>query len=155
MIDLIDLLCFNSTLSNISAISWRPVLAMEEARVPEKLFLSGLLFLCCQITCLPFFRSVQRWPRKNDDWFVFTHICVVGFLFYIICICVRTFYVAVELPNNSCNYITNTTWVRTRICILQKGCTRLAVTKLTSWWFSPGTTSSLHSSLSGKWHTCI
>ncbi|CAB9538887.1 hypothetical protein BROOK1789B_189 [Bathymodiolus brooksi thiotrophic gill symbiont] len=27
-------LVFNSTFSNISAISWRPVLVVEEARVP-------------------------------------------------------------------------------------------------------------------------
>jgi hypothetical protein len=31
---LIDLLCFDSTFSNISAISWRPVLVVEEAGVP-------------------------------------------------------------------------------------------------------------------------
>jgi len=28
---LIDFLCFNATVSNISAISWRPVLVVEEA----------------------------------------------------------------------------------------------------------------------------
>jgi len=33
MKDLIDLLCFNATFSNISAISWRPVLVVEEAGV--------------------------------------------------------------------------------------------------------------------------
>ena len=32
--DLIDFLCFNATFNNISAISWRPVLMVEEARVP-------------------------------------------------------------------------------------------------------------------------
>jgi len=31
---LLDFLCFNATFSNISAISWRPVLVVEEARVP-------------------------------------------------------------------------------------------------------------------------
>jgi len=31
---LIDFLCFNATFSNISAISWRPVLVVEEAGVP-------------------------------------------------------------------------------------------------------------------------
>jgi len=37
MIDwLIDLLVFNATFSNISAISWRPVLVVEEAGVPGK-----------------------------------------------------------------------------------------------------------------------
>jgi hypothetical protein len=32
----------------------------------------------------------------------------------------------VGLPNNSYKPITNTAWIRTRICKLQKGCTRLA-----------------------------
>jgi hypothetical protein len=32
--DLIDFWCFNATFSNISAISWRPVLVVEEAGVP-------------------------------------------------------------------------------------------------------------------------
>ena len=34
MIDLIDCWCFNATFNNISAISGRPVLVVEEARVP-------------------------------------------------------------------------------------------------------------------------
>jgi hypothetical protein len=29
-----DLLCFNATFSNISTISWRPVLVVEEAGIP-------------------------------------------------------------------------------------------------------------------------
>jgi hypothetical protein len=29
-------LCFNATFSNISAISWRPVLVVEEAGVPAE-----------------------------------------------------------------------------------------------------------------------
>ena len=36
MIDLIDCWCFNATFNNISAISWRPVLVVEEAGVPEE-----------------------------------------------------------------------------------------------------------------------
>jgi hypothetical protein len=28
--------CFNATLSNIAAISWRPVIVVEEAGVPER-----------------------------------------------------------------------------------------------------------------------
>jgi hypothetical protein len=32
----------------------------------------------------------------------------------------------VGLPNNSYKPITNTVWVHTRLCKLQKGCTRLA-----------------------------
>ena len=34
----------------------------------------------------------------------------------------------VGLPNNSYKPITNTAWVRSRLCKLQKGCTRLAAT---------------------------
>jgi hypothetical protein len=34
MVDLILFLVFNATFSNISAISWRLVLVVEEARVP-------------------------------------------------------------------------------------------------------------------------
>jgi hypothetical protein len=30
----LDFWCFNATFNNISAISWRPVLVVEEARVP-------------------------------------------------------------------------------------------------------------------------
>jgi hypothetical protein len=37
-IDLFDLLCFNATLSNISAMSWRLVSAMEEAGVPGETY---------------------------------------------------------------------------------------------------------------------
>jgi hypothetical protein len=33
VIRLIDFWCFNATFSNISAISWRPVLVVEEAGV--------------------------------------------------------------------------------------------------------------------------
>jgi hypothetical protein len=36
LIDLIDFWCFNVTFNNISAISWRPVLVVEEAGVPER-----------------------------------------------------------------------------------------------------------------------
>jgi hypothetical protein len=52
----------------------------------------------------------------------------------------------VELPNRSCKPITNTAWVRTRLCKLQKRCTRLATTSDKVFqllahgrWFSPGT----------------
>ena len=34
MIDFIYFWCFNATFSNISAVSWRPVLVVEEAGVP-------------------------------------------------------------------------------------------------------------------------
>jgi hypothetical protein len=55
----------------------------------------------------------------------------------------------VGLPNNSYKPITNTVWVRARLCKLKKGCTRLAaasdkVYQLLSHgrWFSPGTPAS-------------
>jgi len=52
----------------------------------------------------------------------------------------------VGLPDNSYKPITNTAWVRARLCKLQKGCTRLAaasdkVYQLLAYgrWFSPST----------------
>ena len=55
----------------------------------------------------------------------------------------------VGLPNNSYKPITNTAWVRTRLCKLQKGCTRLAAASdkvyqllAHGWWFSPVTPAS-------------
>jgi hypothetical protein len=53
------------------------------------------------------------------------------------------------LPNNSYKPITNTAWVRARLCKLQKGCTRLAVASDKAYqllahgrWFSTGTPAS-------------
>jgi hypothetical protein len=55
----------------------------------------------------------------------------------------------VGLSNNSYKPITNTVWVRTRLCKLQKGCTRLAAASDKVYkclsngrWFSPGTPAS-------------
>ena len=55
----------------------------------------------------------------------------------------------VGLPNNSFKPITNTAWVRARLCKLQKGCTRLAVASDKVYpllaqgrWFSPDTPAS-------------
>ena len=52
----------------------------------------------------------------------------------------------VGLLNNSYNPITNTAWVRARLCKLQKECTRLAAASdkayqllAHGWWFSLGT----------------
>jgi hypothetical protein len=52
----------------------------------------------------------------------------------------------VGLPNNSYKPTTDTEWVRTRLCKLQKGCTRLAAANDKVYqllahgrWFSPGT----------------
>ena len=58
-------------------------------------------------------------------------------------------YFMVGLPTNSYKPITNTAWVRVRLCKLQKGCTQLAATSDKVYqllahgrWFSPGTTTS-------------
>jgi hypothetical protein len=55
----------------------------------------------------------------------------------------------VVLPSNSYKPITNTAWVRTRLCKVQKGCTRLAAASdkvyqllVHGGWFSPGTPAS-------------
>jgi hypothetical protein len=55
----------------------------------------------------------------------------------------------VGLPNNSNKPINNTAWVRTQLCKLQKGCTRLAAASDKVYqllahgrWFSPGTPAS-------------
>ena len=55
----------------------------------------------------------------------------------------------VGLPNNPYTPITNTAWVRARLCKLQKGCTRLPTTSDKVYqllahgrWFSPGTPAS-------------
>ena len=53
------------------------------------------------------------------------------------------------LLSNSYKPITNTAWVRARLCTLQKGCTRLVAASdivyqllAHGWWFSPGTPAS-------------
>jgi hypothetical protein len=43
----------------------------------------------------------------------------------------------VGLPNNSYEPITNTSWVRARLCKLQKGCTRLAAANAKAYQFLP------------------
>jgi hypothetical protein len=55
----------------------------------------------------------------------------------------------VVASNSSYKPITNTTWVRTQLCKLQKGCTRLAVASdkvyqllAQDQWLSPGTQAS-------------
>ena len=55
----------------------------------------------------------------------------------------------VGLPKNSYKYITNTAWVRARLCKLQKRHTRLAAASDKAYqllahgrWFSPGTLAS-------------
>jgi hypothetical protein len=55
----------------------------------------------------------------------------------------------VGLPNNSYKPITNTTWVRARLCKLQKGCTPIEAASdkvyqllANGRWFSPGTPAS-------------
>ena len=65
------------------------------------------------------------------------------------CIEFSYFVYIVELPNNSYKPITNTAWVRARLCKLQKRCTRLAAASDKVYqllahgrWFFPGTLAS-------------
>jgi hypothetical protein len=61
----------------------------------------------------------------------------------------KLYTVVVGLPSNSYKHITNTAWVRARLCKYEKGCTRLTaasdkVYQLFAYgrWFSPGTPAS-------------
>ena len=63
----------------------------------------------------------------------------------------------VGLPNNSYKPITNTAWVRARLCKLQKGFTRLAAASDKAYqllahgrWFSPGTPASSSTTKAGR-----
>jgi hypothetical protein len=63
---LFDFLCFNATFSNISAISWRPVLVVEEAGVPAERTTdhgqatSKLYHLRLRVECTLFCNSQSR-----------------------------------------------------------------------------------------------
>ena len=75
-----------------------------------KLFLPTQIFICFQ------------WQSKV--------VAPVGtpssYSLYIICCRGGSMSQVVGLPNNSYKPITNTVWIRARLCKLQKGCTRLA-----------------------------
>ena len=92
---------------------------------------------------------------RSDNFYkalVFISFCCISFLFSFF------FYgkgpggsmgQVVGLPNNSYKPITNTAWVRARLCKLQKRCTRLAAASDKVYqllahgrWFSPGTPAS-------------
>jgi len=66
---LIDFLVFNATFSNISAISWRPVLVVEEAEYPERTTDSGqatgkLYHLRLRVECT-LFSNLQSRARTH------------------------------------------------------------------------------------------
>jgi hypothetical protein len=67
MIDLIDFWCFNATFNNISAISWRPVLVVEEAGENHR----RLVFYLSQVYPLALL-SMQGegpgWLNELDLW---------------------------------------------------------------------------------------
>jgi hypothetical protein len=81
------------------------------------------------------------------------NVLVYSGLRYILCFNILkgpggTMSYVVGLPNTTYKPITDTVWVRTRLCILQKGCTRLAATSdkvyqlfAHGWGFSPSTPS--------------
>ena len=61
------------------------------------------------------------------------------------------------LSNNSYKPVTNTAWVRARLCKLQKGCTRLTAASDKAYqllahgrWFSPGTPASATTKTGGQ-----
>ena len=62
-----DIWCFNATFSNISAISWRPVLVVEEAGVPGKNhrpWASNWSTLSLAVASrVPPFCNLQNWAR--------------------------------------------------------------------------------------------
>ena len=60
-----DFWCFNTTFSNISAISWRPVLVVKEAEYPERLTDHGqaigkLYHSRLRVECTPFCNLQSR-----------------------------------------------------------------------------------------------
>ena len=68
-IGLIWFLVFNTTFSNISAISWQPVLVVEEAEYPERTTDHGqaigkLYHLQLQVECT-LFCNLQSWARTH------------------------------------------------------------------------------------------
>ena len=65
LIDLIDFWCFNAIFSNISAISWRPVLVVKEAGVRGENHRTGKLYhLRLRVECT-FFCYLQSRPRTH------------------------------------------------------------------------------------------
>jgi hypothetical protein len=67
-----DFWCFNATFNNISAISWRPVLVVEEAGVPGENHDHGqatdkLYHLRLQVECT-FFVIYKAWREPTPYW---------------------------------------------------------------------------------------
>jgi hypothetical protein len=57
---------FNVTFSNISAISWRPVLVVEEAGEPQTMGKQLVNFITCGCeSSAPFFFNLQSWARTH------------------------------------------------------------------------------------------
>ena len=69
LIDWLIAFVFNATFSNISAISWRPVLVVEEAEYPERTTDHGqatgnIYHLWLQVEC-PLFSNLQSRARTH------------------------------------------------------------------------------------------
>ena len=64
----VDLIDFNATFSNISAISWQPVLVVEEAGIPGENHhgqaTDKLYHLRLRVECT-LFRNLQSWARTH------------------------------------------------------------------------------------------
>jgi hypothetical protein len=70
--DWLDFWCFNATFNNISAMSWQPVLVVEEAGVPERTTDHGqatgkLYHLRCESSA-PFFVICQAGCEPMPYW---------------------------------------------------------------------------------------
>jgi hypothetical protein len=76
-------LCFNATFSNISAISWQPVLVVEEARVPERepptLVKQLANFITCQVGSRVhlFFCNLQSWAQTHAVLVIYRFVWAV------------------------------------------------------------------------------
>jgi hypothetical protein len=106
-----------------------------------------------------FFHNIKRKHSRAHLFgslaFIFSigySICfdsVVNFLFNLLLNLFFFNYIYMVIPNNAYKPITNTAWVRARLCKSQKECTRLATASDKVYqlfahgrWFSPGTPAS-------------
>ena len=90
MIDLIWLIVFNATFSNISAISWRPVLVVEEATrwEPHTMGKQLVTFITCGCELsAPFFVIYKAGyePKTKYGWSNLTNTSIIGICIWISC----------------------------------------------------------------------
>jgi hypothetical protein len=59
---------FNATFSNISAISWQPILVVEEARVPSTMGKQLVNFITCGCESSALFFVIYKAGRKPTPY---------------------------------------------------------------------------------------